>query len=133
MGLAASIGISNFNSQQIERLLQNARIKPVTNQVEVHPYFSQKKLIDFCSKRDIWVTAYGPLGLQIPLKDSKLPKLVENPKIVAIANEVKKTPAQVILRYLVRIRCSLRKSFDTLITTYTLDPVEDYSDTEDEQ
>ncbi|KAL0269581.1 UNVERIFIED_CONTAM: hypothetical protein PYX00_007267 [Menopon gallinae] len=102
MGMAASIGISNFNSEQIDRLLKSARIKPVTNQVEVNPYLNQKKLIDFCAKRDIWITAYGPLGLQIPMNDSGIPRLVENPKIVALAKEVNKTPAQVILRYLIQ-------------------------------
>lgn len=51
-----------FFSRQIDRLLNGARIKPVMNQVEAHPYLNQKKLIDFCEKKSIAVTAYSPLG-----------------------------------------------------------------------
>ncbi len=51
--LMKSIGISNFNSKQISRLLKTAPIKPVINQIEVHPYIAQKKLINFCRQRFI--------------------------------------------------------------------------------
>ncbi|PSN47617.1 Alcohol dehydrogenase [NADP(+)] A [Blattella germanica] len=61
-GLVRSLGLSNFNSKQLNRVLKIARIKPVNLQVECNPYLNQKKLINFCKKFDITVTGYSPLG-----------------------------------------------------------------------
>ena len=61
-GRAKSIGLSNFNSHQIECVVQSARIKPANLQVELSLYFQQKQLREFCKKHDITVCAYGPLG-----------------------------------------------------------------------
>lgn len=118
LGLAKSIGISNFNSQQVERILQHATIKPVTNQVECHPYFNQKKLNDFCRQRDIIITAYSPLGSQNPVKPG-LVKIVENPKILQTAKDLGRTPAQIILRYLVNIEFFLKGNFIYGLFLYT--------------
>lgn len=62
VGLTKSIGVSNFNKSQIQRLLTNSTIKPANVQVEVHVYFQQNDLIDFCKENEIVVTAYAPLG-----------------------------------------------------------------------
>lgn len=61
-GRAKSIGLSNCNSKQIERIVQSARIKPANLQVEVHAYFQQKPLRAFCAQHGITVCAYGSLG-----------------------------------------------------------------------
>lgn len=61
-GKAKSIGLSNFNIRQIQRVIDNATIKPANLQVELHVYFQQKELVDFCKANDITVTAYSPLG-----------------------------------------------------------------------
>lgn len=61
-GLTKSIGVSNFNKSQVQRLLDNSTIKPTNVQVEVHVYFQQHDLINFCKENDIVVTAYAPLG-----------------------------------------------------------------------
>ncbi|XP_064213528.1 aldo-keto reductase family 1 member B1-like [Tribolium castaneum] len=60
-GLTRSLGVSNFNSKQIERLLKVASIVPVTNQVECHPYLNQAKLRKFCQGRGTILTSYCPL------------------------------------------------------------------------
>lgn len=126
LGLAKSIGISNFNSQQVERLLANCRIKPVNNQVselnfylwvkiilllpflifsinikqiEVSPNINQKKLIKFCNDRDIVITAYCPLGRPLPAQ--KKPEFLFSDKLDAITKKYNKTNAQVVFRYLV--------------------------------
>jgi len=61
-GRAKAIGLSNFNENQIQRILDTARIKPANLQVELHAYFQQRPLVAFCRKNNISVVAYAPLG-----------------------------------------------------------------------
>ena len=61
-GKVKSIGVSNFNRSQLEDILKNCKKKPVVNQIEIHPYFQNDEMIDFCHKNDINVIAYAPLG-----------------------------------------------------------------------
>lgn len=76
-GLVKSIGISNFSKKQTERLLANARIKPVTNQVECHPYLAQIKLGEYLRSKEITLTAFAPLGSPArPWADSNEPILL---------------------------------------------------------
>lgn len=100
-GRVRSIGISNFNSEQTDRILSIAKIKPVTNQVECHPNLNQRKLIDFSKARNITVTAYSPLGRPHTTTGQKL--AISNPKVLELAQKYRKTPAQIILRYTVRV------------------------------
>ncbi|XP_055844243.1 aldo-keto reductase family 1 member B1-like [Episyrphus balteatus] len=100
-GLVRSIGVSNFNSEQIQRVLDNCEIKPVTNQVECHPGLNQKKLKEFCKERGITLTGYCPLGR--PKPEEKTPDFYYSEKTKAIADKYKKTPAQIILRYMIDI------------------------------
>jgi len=99
-GLVKSIGLSNFNSQQIERILSSSTIKPAILQVECHPYLNQKKLLDFCKSKGITVTAYSPLGSpDRPWAKPDDPKLLDDPKLVELSKKLKKSPAQIILRW----------------------------------
>ncbi|XP_065361110.1 1,5-anhydro-D-fructose reductase-like [Calliphora vicina] len=98
-GLIKSIGVSNFNSEQLARLLANCKIKPIHNQIECHPGLNQKRLIALCKKHDIVVTAYCPLGRPEPAK--KIPVYLFDDQVKAIGNKYKKSAAQVVLRYLI--------------------------------
>ncbi|KAF5306958.1 hypothetical protein FQA39_LY00188 [Lamprigera yunnana] len=104
LGLTRSIGISNFNSEQITRLLNSATIKPVVNEVEVSPNVNNKRLIKFCEERDIVVVGYSPLGHFGENVNPDLPKpTIHDEQIKTIAKKHNKSPAQVILKYLINL------------------------------
>jgi aldehyde reductase len=105
LGLVKSIGVSNFNSEQITRILDNCRIKPVTNQVECNTTLNQKKLIEFCKARDITVTSYSPLTRpHYYEQDKSLPKpAMLDERVIAIGEKYGKTPGQIVLRFIHQI------------------------------
>ncbi|SPQ25705.1 80cd6532-9d7f-4fa3-bb68-de2949bee57c [Thermothielavioides terrestris] len=61
-GKARAIGLSNFNILKTKRILEVARIIPAVNQVEIHPYFPQRELLEFSSRHGILLMAHQPLG-----------------------------------------------------------------------
>lgn len=105
LGLVKSIGVSNFNYEQMNRVLAIAKIKPVVNQIECHVKLNQKKLRAFCREKEILTMAYSPLGA--PGYNWRSDRTDSNhvgdvPAIQAIAEKYGKTSAQVTLKYLVR-------------------------------
>ncbi|XP_021753618.1 NADP-dependent D-sorbitol-6-phosphate dehydrogenase-like [Chenopodium quinoa] len=62
MGLARSIGISNYDLFLTKDCLAYSKIKPAVNQIETHPYFQRDSLVKFCQKHGICVTVHTPLG-----------------------------------------------------------------------
>ncbi|GFT76476.1 aldo-keto reductase family 1 member A1-B, partial [Nephila pilipes] len=108
-GLTKSIGLSNCNSEQIQRIYNSATIKPTVLQVECHAYLPQYELQELCQKLNIAFTAYSPLGCPgFPefalnswgVRDLEEPKLLEDRTLKEIAKQYKKSPAQILLRYL---------------------------------
>ncbi|XP_058537994.1 aldo-keto reductase family 1 member C23-like protein isoform X3 [Neofelis nebulosa] len=94
-GLAKSIGVSNFNRKQLERILDKPglKYKPVCNQVECHPYLNQSKLLEFCKSQDIVLTAYAALGSNSGKEwlSKNNPVLLEDPVLSAIAARHRRT------------------------------------------
>lgn len=91
-GKVKYIGVSNFGLRLLEELMDIARIKPVVNQIELHPLVAQRKMVGVCMRKGVTCVGYSPLG------HSKN-DLLEHPVVVKIAEELKKTPAQVLLRW----------------------------------
>uniref|UniRef100_A0A8C6UUR5 alcohol dehydrogenase (NADP(+)) n=1 Tax=Neogobius melanostomus TaxID=47308 RepID=A0A8C6UUR5_9GOBI len=103
-GKVKSIGVSNFNILQLERLLALCRVSPAVNQVELHPYLVQTELIDFCKSKNIALTAHSPFGSpgRPPemIKTEKDPiNLLTDSTVAVIAKKHRRSPAQVLLRY----------------------------------
>lgn len=95
-GLVKHIGVSNFSIPKLKKLM-TAQEKPEMNQVEIHPYFQQDELIQFCKDNNVLVTAYSPLGSRHLMKNED--SIVTNPIVQEIAQKHNSTPAQVILAW----------------------------------
>lgn len=89
-GLIKSIGVSNFNEEQLAYLLKHATIKPVINQFQSYPGKHNQSLIDFCKANDVIPEAYQSLA--------KLDKKIKD-KLIEIAKPYNKTWSQIILNY----------------------------------
>lgn len=91
-GYVKSIGVANCNIHHLKSIFTIAEIKPMVNQFEIHPLFTQKPLIKFCQDNNIIVEAYS----SIARFDDRLMRL---PKLKKIAEDHNKSPVQVILRW----------------------------------
>ncbi|GLH05294.1 Uncharacterized protein GBIM_10930 [Gryllus bimaculatus] len=106
LGLARSVGVSNFNSQQLARLCDAAQLPPAVNQVECHPYLTQRALRAACRARGVTVVAYSPLGAPNAVRPATTeaalgaPAVLHDHRIKELAAKYAKSPAQIILRYL---------------------------------
>jgi D-xylose reductase len=101
-GLVRTIGVCNFGISLLRDLQAVARIQPSSLQVEMHPRLTQEKLLRFCKQENIAVTAFSPLGAPsyVPLGMAKeTDSLLINQDILEIADVVRRTPAQVLLRW----------------------------------
>lgn len=98
-GKARSIGVSNWTVPLLEELFTYAEIPPTINQVEIHPYFPNARLVDFCFQYGITPVAFSPLGSQGQVKEIKTTKVSEDPKINAIATQKGSTVAQILIAW----------------------------------
>ncbi|XP_072941173.1 uncharacterized protein [Epargyreus clarus] len=100
-GLIRKGGVSNFNSQQVDRVVEKAKIKPVVNQVECHPYLSQHRLDDFCQARGVKLSCYGVLGSKGTPEEykSSLPPPIDDPLVRVMAAGLDVTPATLLIGY----------------------------------
>ena len=95
LGLCKSIGVCNCNIHHLEEIKSIAKIKPMINQFECHPLFTQNELREYCKKENIKIMAYTATARM----DERLKKTC----ILDIANKYHKTMAQVILRWHIQI------------------------------
>jgi diketogulonate reductase-like aldo/keto reductase len=92
-GLVRHIGVSNFSPSLLDRARDISAAPILTDQVQYHPYWDQRKLLDYCRIHDVLLTAYSPLARGGVLDD---------PALVQVGNHYGKSPAQVALRWLVQ-------------------------------
>lgn len=98
-GLVKAIGVANFTAPLLLDLLSYAEIPPAMNQIELHPYLGQSRLLEFFTSQNITVTAYSPLGSPGNYAQQGMPVLLEDRTVKAIAREKGKSPAQVLIRW----------------------------------
>ncbi|CAG4932193.1 unnamed protein product [Colias eurytheme] len=102
LGLAKSIGVSNFNSRQINRIIAYGNIVPAVNQIEGNPSFPNIPLVAYCQQKGIVVMIYSPMGFLVPRgrgQEEPIGPSINDTVLVGIAQKYGKTVIQVILRY----------------------------------
>jgi len=101
-GLCKFIGVCNFNLKRLSDLRRQATIQPVMNQIELHPYLQQTKMVEYCKAHDVLLTAYSPLGSgdrPAALKKDNEPSLLDHPVVLEISGKRNVTPGQVLLAW----------------------------------
>lgn len=108
IGAVRAIGVSNFSIKKLKHILSFCKIKPAVCQVEIHPYWRQTEIIEFCEQNKIHVTAYSPLGS--PDSASVLgrtgPNLMDDAAVkqVVASDENNKNIGQVLVRWALQTR-----------------------------
>ena len=95
-GICKAIGLSDVSLAQVQDIVKAARIKPSVVHIESHPYLPQWELLNYCRENGIVMQAFAALG------HSSEPSLLKDPVVSAIAERVKKTPAQVLLAWAIQ-------------------------------
>ena len=88
--MARAIGVCNFHQSHFELLKTKANIKPMINQIEIHPYLVQKELIEYLNKEQIAIEAWSPLARG---------RVVDEPLLINIGKKYQNSASQVTLRW----------------------------------
>ncbi|MER5540025.1 aldo/keto reductase [Streptomyces mirabilis] len=100
-GRVRAIGVSNFMVDHLTMLLDATSVVPAVNQLEIHPYFQQRPVLDFDDEHGILNQAWSPIGgiTFYPGYGEDRRSVLEDPAVAAIAEAHGKSPAQVLLRW----------------------------------
>jgi diketogulonate reductase-like aldo/keto reductase len=93
LGYARSIGVSNFDVDELEQVSAAGTVVPAIDQVQFSPFENRRALLEACEQRSVVLEAYSPLGTGRHLND---------PAVTRIAEAAERTPAQVLLRWCVQ-------------------------------
>ncbi len=106
-GKVRAIGVCNFTISRLQALLEKAKVVPAVNQVELHPFFQQESLIQWCESKGIKMQAYSPLGNN----QFGQPRAIDDPRVIELAAGLHLTSAQLVYSWGVqRGYCVLGKS-----------------------
>lgn len=109
-GKVKAIGVSNFKEHHLEELMERCEIKPMVNQIEFHPSYIQKDIVDYCTEQNILVQGYSPLA------NGKVFKCDE---IKSLADQYNVSIAQLCVRY------ALQHNIVPLVKSVTKERIED--------
>ncbi|AXH99914.1 aldo/keto reductase [Sporosarcina sp. PTS2304] len=121
--LIRATGVSNHHESHLKELSAVANIRPMVNQVEIHPLLTQEPLRQFCEEHQIAVTSWSPLARG---------KLLGEPTLVAIANAHNKTVMQIIIRWHIQHHLIVIPKSSTLARVKENSEVADFYLTDDE-
>jgi diketogulonate reductase-like aldo/keto reductase len=89
-GLVRAIGVSNFKPHHLEDVLADCEVKPMLNQIELHPLLTQEETRRYCAEHQIQVEAWSPLMAG---------QALTHPTIVEVSKKYERTPAQIMIRW----------------------------------
>ena len=95
-GKCRAIGLSNFNEESFMQIYNNFQTKPTVNQIETHLYFNQKNMHNFLLKHNCVHESWSPFG-------GEGARMLQDQTLRNVAMKYGKTPAQILLRYLLHI------------------------------
>ncbi|MFE4698863.1 aldo/keto reductase [Streptomyces sp. NPDC056738] len=100
-GKVRAIGVSNFMTDHLTALLDATSVVPAVNQLEIHPYFQQRAVLDFDDRHHILNQAWSPIGgiTFYPGYGEHRTSVLEDPAVTAVAKAHDRSPAQVLLRW----------------------------------
>ena len=92
-GKTKALGVSNFDVEQLQQMIDQKMPMPAVNQIEFSPYLYRKDILEFCKKNNVLIEAYSPLTRG---------KKLDEPRLLKIAEKYDKSPAQILLRWCVQ-------------------------------
>ena len=93
-GKVKAIGVSNFNVHDLENIINNSKIKPMVNQIKVHPGCTPMDIIEFCQKEGIVVESYSPIAHG---------RALTNPELMKMAEKYHVSVAQLCIKYTLQL------------------------------
>jgi diketogulonate reductase-like aldo/keto reductase len=136
-GKLKAIGLSNFEKEDVENILESCSVKPMVNQILAHVKNTPHELINYCKDNDILVEAYSPFGHG---------QLLDNAELESMANKYGVSVPQLCIRYCLELdllplpktanpahmkdnaAVDFEISDEDMDTLINLDPIEDYGD-----
>lgn len=93
-GLIKAIGVSNFLEHHLEPIFNKCNVKPMVNQIEIHPQYPQRDIVSFCKSNDMLIEAWSPLigG-----------RAFKNPLLIEMAQKYDRTVSQICLRWSIQM------------------------------
>lgn len=92
-GKVRAIGVSNFLAHHLDNLMEHSTVKPMVDQIEFHPGYTQEITLRYCQENDILVQAWSPLGKT---------RVLEYPLLLELAGKYGVSTAQLCIRYAIQ-------------------------------